>query len=387
MGVVKDLTVAARRWAAARGTPSALAASSAEREELRRWYALLSGELPGTELRGSGIFEIEAKDLPWIDTGIDLEQGESVSTFAAGRVVLSDPLDIWVGPQFQLWMRVGEGGTIFNGTRETHSFRTASAGRLYLAGYFPGQWGDLQGRVSTPLAEYANFRGGLTVAVLRWSGDAASSLEAFAPADAGGRLEMEAARLREQVQPPPGWNYLWFLGRSEIFREATHEGRPCIACHTERNASILQRDVALDLAAGTRIAWKWNVHELPSPLREDTQASHDYLSVAIEFENGRDITYTWSRELPAGTGYWCPLPTWKDREFHVVVRSGSQGLGEWLAEERDLHGDYRHYIGEPPRRVVRVWLIAVSIFQRKRGIAEFADIRLVRPDGSEVPVG
>src|SRR5207253_1427974 len=133
----------------------------------------------------------------------------------------------------------------------------------------------------------------------------------------------EFERLKEPTLPPLNWSYLWFLGQSEIFKPSTDDGHACIACHTHRNAGILQRDAVFDLSPGTKFRWSWKVDELPSVLPENSALSHDYLSVAVEFENGRDITYTWSPELPAGTGYWCPLPTWKDREFHVVVRSGS----------------------------------------------------------------
>ena len=380
MGAALDLRLAARRLLASRGAPKPTAECAAERAELKRWFAEAHGVASAADAR---LVDLESSALPWTDTGLDLREGEWVSTFAAGRVVLSDPLDLWVGPQFQLWMRVGEGGQVFNGQRDSHSFRAEASGRLYLAGYFPGQWGDRAGRVSTSLAEYAQFKGGLSVAVFRWKGDAASSLTGAGP----GRFADEAARLASVVPVPAGWDYLWFLGRNDIFRDAHEDGRACIACHTNRNVAILQHEAAFDLKPGTRIAWDWKVDELPSPWREDTALTHDYLSVAIEFENGRDITYTWSPELAAGTGYWCPLPTWKDREFHVVVRSGPQGLGQWLSESRDLHADYRQYMGEPPARVVRVWLIAVSLFQRQTGRALFANIRLEGKDGGALPVG
>ena len=121
---------------------------------------------------------------------------------------------------------------------------------------------------------------------------------------------------------------------------------------------------------------------LPSRLREDTSASHDYPSVAVEFENGRDINYHWSWELPVGHGYWCPLPTWKDREFHVVVRSGEAELGAWLAEKRNLFEDHRRYMGNPPERIVRVWLIASSRWQRFEGEMSVKNIRLVSSRGT-----
>jgi len=36
----------------------------------------------------------------------------------------------------------------------------------------------------------------------------------------------------------------------------------------------------------------------------------------------------------------------------VAIRSGREGLGEWLNEERDVHRDYLDFIGgTPPARM------------------------------------
>jgi hypothetical protein len=148
---------------------------------------------------------------------------------------------------------------------------------------------------------------------------------------------------------------------------------------------ILQKVVDLPLTENSEISWRWCVEQLPITLREDSVPSHDYLSIAVEFENGRDITYYWSSSLPVGYGYDCPLPNWKDKEYHVVVRSGAAGLGEWQDERRNLMADYRHYMGEPPQRIVKVWLIANSIFQRGHGRCDYADI-LLHGDGPETRV-
>ena len=63
------------------------------------------------------------------------------------------------------------------------------------------------------------------------------------------------------------------------------------------------------------------------------------------------------------------------------VRSGEEGLGEWLEERRNLFDDYRHYMGEPSARMVKVWLIANSIFQSGVGRCEYADISLHHESG------
>ena len=116
---------------------------------------------------------------------------------------------------------------------------------------------------------------------------------------------------------------------------------------------------------------------------EDVTPTHDYLSIAVEFDNGLDLTYLWSAALPVGTVFRCPLPWWDQRETHQVVRSGAAGLGHWVAEEQSLLADYERAIGGPvPARIVGVWLIAVAILQRGRGECDYRGIELRSAGGT-----
>ena len=99
-------------------------------------------------------------------TGLTLSAGQHVTWFAAGRVYLSRPLDIWVAPPFQLWARIGATGPVFRGTRATHSFTAAQDGLLWLASYFPGEWLDASGALTTDPAEYARVSGGMNVCIV-----------------------------------------------------------------------------------------------------------------------------------------------------------------------------------------------------------------------------
>jgi hypothetical protein len=134
MGIGQDLRVAARRWRDVRrsrgGAASPTAAAGEEREDLRHWFSRFQGGLPSPQIRDLRLFEIEASDLPWVDTGMDLEEGQWVSTLASGRVVLSDALDVWIPPQFQLWMRVGENSEIFNGSPRRVDLHASGQARL-----------------------------------------------------------------------------------------------------------------------------------------------------------------------------------------------------------------------------------------------------------------
>jgi len=352
------------------------------RATLEPWLAGLSPEI----VESWRFHTLPATQVPWYDSGLDLVEGDTVTWLAAGRVYLSRLLDIWVGPSFQLWGRVGDEGQVFRGTRATHTFTAGRSGRLWLASYFPGEWADRTGSLATPASDYANVSGAMSVLLLKWCRDA-DVPDLFRNWARGtsvpGLVLAEAHRFDEPVPTPDHWEYLWYLGRGEIYRPSvTSGGQATIYCDTHGDVGILRKDAAAPLQPGTRLRWSWRVDELPADLPEDTLPSHDYLSIAVEFDDGKDISYYWSSSLPVGRVYRCPLPTWKDKETHVVVRSGASELGQWLDEERDLFEDYRRIIGGPARTVVRVWLIALSLHQRGHGRCEYARITVDGADHS-----
>ncbi len=148
----------------------------------------------------------------------------------------------------------------------------------------------------------------------------------------------------------------------------------------------MQYPVELPLGDDLSLQWEWKVDQLPSKLPEHIQPTHDYLSIAIEFDNGLDLTYMWSSELAVDTIFQCPLPWWDQRETHWVLRNNPAELGRWLHERRDVQADYRRAIGGSlPEKVVAVWLIANSAFQRGEGDCQYRGIQLQRGD-AEVSV-
>ncbi len=322
--------------------------------------------------------QLPASEPPWRDSGVTLRAGEEVSYFAAGRVMVSTALDIWVTPKTQLWARIGENGPIRSSSRDSNTLRAEQDGRLFFGNYFPNDWKDASGARLQDDAVYASMAGEIWILVVRWRGSAEHGLAALAATgDPLGVVGSERERLASGNPAPAGWRHLWHLGDTEIFRSSRGpSGEHALACDVVGDVGILQHDVAFALRPDTEIAWRWRVDAIPGLVREDSVPSHDYLSLAVEFANGLDLTYYWSVELPVGTAFWCPLPNWKHREFHVVIRSGEAGLGVWQAERRNLHADALRYFGAHPGDVVRVWLIAVSVFKRQRGSFAIAEIRL-----------
>ena len=315
---------------------------------------------------------------PWTPTGISLAEGESFSWLAAGRVVMSEEAGLWNGPTFHLWGRVGRRGPLLKGTRDTTTLTASAAGELELCVY-SGEWADREGSaIAGGVAGYEILRGGLDAVVIRWRGNAAEGVAALAAALPGARLlAAEARRLARPVSVPSGWEYLWFLGPGDLYEPGEVDGRPSIRATTADDVGILCTPVDVPLSPDTRLSWRWKVDALPSARAESSLPTHDYLSIALAFDNGLDLTWYWSAELEPETHYRCPLPSWDQREWHLVVRSGERGLGAWQQERRDVWTDYANAIGgAPPTRITGVWLIAVSIFQKGRGAAEYADIEI-----------
>ena len=335
------------------------------------------------------VIEVSGNRPPWTPTGLHLSSGQCVTTLATGRVWRNKLLDLWLGPQFGLWFKVGVDGRVFNGKSATNTFTTKEEGELYVSTQFPGQFGNPHGgRLQGPLSAYDSVEGGYCVVVLVWKvgiteDDVRGELGSFIDNegyDESGLMMAEVVRLSNLAQQgesmPEGWSFLWFLGQSDHFTQSVDPSGSVesICCRPHGKAGIIQKsiDPPVPLNPSTILSWDWLITALPSRLREDLTISHDYLSIAVEFENGRDLTYTWSWELPVGYGYWCPLATWSDREYHIVLRSGTEELGEWFSESRNVHRDYEQYIlegndGLVPKQIVRVWLIAGSRWQRHLG--------------------
>jgi hypothetical protein len=326
-----------------------------------------------------------------LDTGLDLRAGEHITVLAVGTAILTSELVFY--PDMQLWYRVGETGKVFRGTRQSHSFTASEPGRLYFGGYFPGEWGTRTGSVTVGTDAYRQMKGGMEILVLRWAVQPLEGLKRIlSVGDVGSLLASEIDRLQNAVEPPSGWEYLWWLGQSEIYGAGplSPAQRPSITCYTHGDAAILHKDVSVPLSADIRLCWSWKMDKLPCQLPENTLESHDYLSVAVEFDNGQDLAFFWSSQLPVDTGFRCPIPTWTARETHVVARTGSNLLGRWVDDERPLYTYYERFVGTigkrddghdprvvaPPTHLTRIWLIANSMFKRQEGRCEYGAIEL-----------
>ncbi|MDE2562417.1 MAG: DUF3047 domain-containing protein [Sphingomonadales bacterium] len=290
--------------------------------------------------------KLTGAEADWVSSGHQVKRGERFRVEASGHQWLARPLALVIEPRSTVYVRIGG--------REVRKLVADDA--VYEA------WGDGEVEFLTKtLSEFADEDGALLPGKCSAQGPGI-----------GLRVSASDARPTDPGKPAD-WRHLWRIGDGRIYSADSDD----IAISTHGDVGILQREVGLPLTADLRVEWDWLIESLPSGLPEDLAFTHDYLSIAVEFDNGRDLTYMWSAGLPEGHVFRCPLGWWCDRETHWVLRAGVEGLGQWHSEGRSIAADYREALGEPlPRRVERVWLIANSVFQRGQGKARFRKIRV-----------
>ena len=242
----------------------------------------------------------------------------------------------------------GERGPVFRGTRATHTF-TARERRPPLAReLFPRRMGGPErparhaGRASTRRSR---------AACRCWccAGRAAPTCTACSAASRGtrgcpGLVLAEAERFDQPVPVARALGLPLVPRPRRDLPPVAQPGRAAArsaATPTATWASCGARPAARS-SPGTRLRWSWRVDELPI----DLAGGHAAVARLPEHRGRvrrRPGPHLLLERGAAGRGtvYRCPLPTWKDKETHVVVRSGRAGLGRWLDEERDLHADYR----------------------------------------------
>jgi len=352
-------------------------------DEFNDFFVKLSKVLektPSGVIKDYHFLYLPANKLPWQETDIYIEKGEQITIISHGKVYIMKQFNFFLEPFLQLWFRIGSDGEIFNGPRNSFTFTPSEQGKLYIGNYLQ-DWADIKGKTN-PKDErtYKVYKpeGGISILVIKWNENPIEGLKiVLSNGDYENLLDAELEALESPIQRPKGWNYLWSIGESDVFWECSDSIREKkICCKAEGQGAILQKEVEFDLTPKTKIQWSWKIDKLPSDKAEDNFFFHDYLSVAVEFDNRQDITYHWSSELPVETSYRCPIPTWNKRETHLVVRTGKEGLGDWFNEERNLYEDYKKAIGDPPQKIIRVWLIANTFVQKKEGKIEFANIKI-----------
>lgn len=212
---------------------------------------------------------------------------------------------------------------------------------------------------------------------LVWSDQLARAL----PRERGEVVEVARfSRSRPGAVGRPWEPYLVLRGNvPTAYRVVELDGAPALEADAEEGGSGLYRKIRIDPKRHPLLEWRWRVPADPgtsleigsraSPLARLSLAFHGDAD-KLDFEdraklrlarlltvNGlpyASLLYVWMHGVPVETVVHSPLT---DRVRMIVVESGAQRLGEWVAIRRNVLEDYRRAFGEEPGDVVAVGLM------------------------------
>ena len=195
---------------------------------------------------------------------------------------------------------------------------------------------------------------------------------------------MDFAHPLDLAALPPGWRHRTFWRyRPMQISFVTHAGRPAIRLATHGTASMLFRDVDVDLDRQPLLAWGWLVEQpVVSEIDELSEAGDDhparlYLKFLARDGQSHALEIIWgNRKLVAGD--WKYLKSfWRTQAFpHYTARGGQANVGRWLDERVDLRMLYRTQWGDPTGvRLVELALFCDTDQTGASSVAYFSTIR------------
>ena len=159
---------------------------------------------------------------------------------------------------------------------------------------------------------------------------------------------------------------------------AVKDGVPSMRFETHDSASMLFRQVDVDLAAYPMLAWHWFI-ELPirSPLDERTREKRRSTGAAVSSfrppGEKRAMEVIWGNRLkPGDYKYIGSFP-------HFVADAGDDRVGHWLDERIDLARVYAEiWKDAAPAHLVDIAVFCDSDDTHTASISYFAYVRLER---------
>jgi hypothetical protein len=179
---------------------------------------------------------------------------------------------------------------------------------------------------------------------------------------------------------PSGWLHRKFWTPSPMAMAfVVKDGVPSMRFETHDSASMLFREVDIDIATYPMLAWRWYI-ELPirSPIDERTREGDDHparllLRFITDRGEKRAMEVIWGNRLkPGDYKYLGSFP-------HIVADAGDDRVGRWLDERIDLPRVYAEiWKDAAPAHLVDVAVFCDSDDTHTASISYFAYVRLER---------
>lgn len=151
--------------------------------------------------------------------------------------------------------------------------------------------------------------------------------------------------------------------------------RPVLSLRTENEPMRIGRAITIDPRQTPWLTWQWKALVLPEGgdvrnTRRNDQAGR----VMVVFAGMKGLAYVWDTTAPVGVE---SRPDGFDifQRALIVVRSGTERLGQWDRQRRNVYADYRRVFDEEPREIKLVGLETHSNDTHTRTAVLFGGVR------------
>jgi hypothetical protein len=172
---------------------------------------------------------------------------------------------------------------------------------------------------------------------------------------------------------PSGWQLHEKVGKAD-YKVIRDGGIPALRLRSEETSFALQKALEINPLHYPVLSWKWKVTKLPEggdfrKSSADDQAAQIFLA----FSNRKTIAYLWDTTAPAGSVDSASVIPFLSIKA-IVVRSGANEAGKWIAESRNVWEDYRTLFGNEPPALAGIRLQINSQHTATSGESFFADL-------------
>ena len=165
------------------------------------------------------------------------------------------------------------------------------------------------------------------------------------------------------------------------------EGTPVISLEKENDTHVLHlisekssfglaKKIVIDIKEYPYINFRWKVIELPRngdfrKKETDDQAAQIYIAFGTFKLTAKIVGYLWENKAPKLlTGV---SPAWSKTHL-IVLQSGSEKMGEWVSEKRNIYNDYKDLFKKEPPKATLISLYINSQHTESRAESYFGEI-------------
>jgi len=197
---------------------------------------------------------------------------------------------------------------------------------------------------------------------------------------------------------PDGWKPLTFkkIPKQTAYELVKDGGVTIVKAVSNASASGLIKPVVIDPKEYPIVRWRWKIDnvlqhsdvalkegdDFPARLYITFEYDADKVSFGkkLRFKAGRALfgdipvaalNYIWETKTPVGT---IVENAYTDFAKMVIIESGTQKVGIWIDEERNIYEDYKNAFGEEPPMINGVAIMSDTDNTKEQATAYYGDI-------------